>query len=59
VSVPWKGGTVLAGRSLRLVEEHASSLLALVGAAWLVTLVALAIAAGGVAHFWPRSATAP
>jgi hypothetical protein len=59
VSVPWKGGTVLSGRSLRLVEEHASSLLALVGAAWFVTMVALAVAAGAVARLWPRSATAP
>ena len=55
VSVPWTGGTVLAGRSLRLVEEHASQLELLVGAGWLATLAALAVAAGVVARLWPES----
>jgi hypothetical protein len=48
VTVPWNGGTVLAGRSLRLVEEHADSLEVIVGSGWLATLVALAVAAGAV-----------
>jgi hypothetical protein len=56
VSVPWKGGTVLAGRSLRLVEEQVDQLGLLVGAGWLATLVALAVAAAIVARFWPGSA---
>jgi hypothetical protein len=48
---------VLAGRSLRLVEEHASALELMVAAAWLATLAALAIAAGVAARLWPRAAT--
>jgi hypothetical protein len=43
VSVPWRGGTVTAGRSLRVVEEQEAALELLVGAGWLATLVALAI----------------
>jgi len=42
VSVPWSGGTVTAGRSLRVVEEQESALELLVGAGWLATLAALA-----------------
>jgi hypothetical protein len=57
VTVPWSGGSVLAGRSLRLVEEHASALELIVAAAWLATLAALAIAAGVAARLWPRAAT--
>jgi hypothetical protein len=56
VTVPWNGGTVLAGRSLRLVEEHADSLEVIVGSGWLATLVALAVAAGAVARLGPKSA---
>ena len=55
VSVPWTGGTVLAGRSLRLVEEHASQLALLVIAGWLATLAALVVAAWVVARLWPES----
>jgi hypothetical protein len=43
VSVPWRGGTVTAGRSLRVVEEQEAALELLVGAGWLATLGALAI----------------
>ncbi len=57
VTVPWSGGTVLAGRSLRLVEEEASNLELVVGAAWLAILAALAVAALIVARLWPRSST--
>jgi hypothetical protein len=56
VTVPWNGGTVLAGRSLRLVEERADSLELIVGCGWLTTLVALAVAAAAVARLWPKSA---
>jgi hypothetical protein len=56
VTVPWNGGTVLAGRSLRLVDEHAATLELLVGGGWLATLAALAAAAGAVARLWPKSA---
>jgi len=47
---------VLAGRSLRLVEQEASNLELVVGAAWLAILAALAVASLVVAHLWPRSA---
>jgi len=38
------------------VEEQASRLELVVGAAWLAILAALAVAALIVAHLWPRSA---
>jgi hypothetical protein len=44
VSVPWNGGVVTAGRSLRLVEDRESQLEVLVGVGWVATLVALTIA---------------
>jgi hypothetical protein len=47
---------VLAGRSLRLVEEHASALELIVAAGWLATLAALAIAAAVASRLWPRAA---
>ncbi len=53
VGVAWSGGTVLAGRSLRQVEEHVATLGLIVGGGWLITLVALAVAAGVVARLWP------
>lgn len=56
VSVPWSGGTVLAGRSLRLVEDRAAMLELLVGAGWLATIAALAVGAAVVARLWPASA---
>lgn len=56
VTVPWSGGTVLAGRSLRLVEDEASRLELIVGAGWLATVAALAVAALFVARLWPKPA---
>jgi len=53
VTVAWRGGTVLAGRSLREVERREDVLLSLVAAAWLVMLVVLAAAAAGAAALWP------
>src|SRR5436190_947465 len=38
VTVPWKGGTVTAGRSLRLIEERVDDLTRLVGLGWIVTV---------------------
>ena len=58
VTVPWSGGTVLAGRSLRLVEDEASRLELVVGAGWLATVAALAVAALFVARLWPKPAAA-
>jgi hypothetical protein len=40
VTVAWKGGTVLAGRSLRLVEQRVTTAELIAGAAWLATLAA-------------------
>lgn len=54
VSLPWGGGTVLAGRSLREVEQREDDLLLIVTLAWLVILVALATAALVAAWLWPR-----
>jgi hypothetical protein len=54
VTVLWRGGSVLAGRSLRLVEQEASNLELVVGAAWLAILAALAVASLVVVRLWPR-----
>ncbi len=43
VVVPYRGGAVLAGRSLREVERRESDLLAIVAVAWLFTLGAVAV----------------
>ncbi len=56
VTVPWSGGTVLAGRSLRVVEERVASLGLLVGVGWVVTLFALALASLVAATLWPEGA---
>jgi hypothetical protein len=44
VTVRWRGGTVLAGRSLREVERLEDQALLLTGLGWAGTLVALAVA---------------
>jgi hypothetical protein len=49
VVVPWHGGTVLAGRSLRAVQERIGALQGLAVAAWLAGLVLLGIASAGAA----------
>jgi hypothetical protein len=54
VTVPWHGGTVLAGRSLREVERQEDNMLLLAAAAWLVMLGALAVTALFAAWLWPR-----
>ena len=43
--VPWNGGSVLAGRSLRLVEQREDNALAIAGLAWLVGMAGIVIAA--------------
>jgi membrane protein DedA with SNARE-associated domain len=55
VVVAWKGGFVLAGRSLRRVEEQEASAELIAGAAWLVMLAALVLAAIVAAWFWPEA----
>jgi hypothetical protein len=54
VTVPWHGGTVLAGRSLREVERQEDNVLLIAAAAWLVMLGALAATAVVAAWLWPR-----
>ncbi len=52
VSVPWRGGTVLAGRSLREVERRIDQLLALVAAAWLAGIAGAAVVSVAGAWLW-------
>jgi hypothetical protein len=54
VVVAWKGGTVLAGRSLRLVEQREANAELIAGAAWLAMLAALAAVSVLAAWLWPR-----
>ncbi len=55
VAVVWKDGTVLAGRSLRHVEQEEDSMTALAVVAWVVMLVALAVSAAVASWLWPAS----
>jgi hypothetical protein len=59
VSVPWSGGTVLAGRSLRETERLEDVVLALVGAVWAATMIAAAVACLVAAWLWPSRSRAP
>jgi hypothetical protein len=52
VTVPWNGGTVLAGRSLREVERREDNSLLLAAAAWIVMLGVLPVAALLAAWVW-------
>jgi hypothetical protein len=45
VAVAWQGGFVMAGRSLRLTEQHVDQISLVVGAGWLATLALVAVAA--------------
>ena len=56
VTVPWRGGTVMAGRSLREVERLEDQALALVVAGWAATLGAVALACLVVAWLGGRVA---
>jgi hypothetical protein len=58
VTVAWSGGTVLVGRSLQRVEEQEWNAELVAGVAWLVALVALAIAAATAAWVWPSGVEA-
>jgi hypothetical protein len=55
VTARWGGGTVMAGRSLREVEQREDQALLLVGAGWAATVVAVGVASLVVAWAWPRS----
>jgi hypothetical protein len=54
VTAAWNGGFVLAGRSLRRVEQQEWNAELLAGAAWLAMLAALAAASLAAAWLWPR-----
>ena len=53
VTVPWLGGTILAGRSLREVERQEDHVLLIAAAAWLVMLACLVVASSVAAWLWP------
>jgi len=53
VTEPWRGGAVLAGRSLRLTEERETDLELLVAAGWLGVLIFTALTAVVVGIFHP------
>jgi hypothetical protein len=53
VVLRWSGGTVLAGRSLRRVEEEESAVEGIVALGWLGTLTVLSFAALLSARLWP------
>jgi hypothetical protein len=54
VTVAWRGGLVLAGRSLRRVEEQEQNAESIAGFAWLPMLALLAFASLAAAWLWPR-----
>jgi hypothetical protein len=55
VALPWSGGTVVAGRSLRFIETRIESIQLLVLVGWLVGLVVVALAAVAAARLWPSA----
>lgn len=63
VVMPWSGGTVLAGRSLRRIEEIEANIERLALAVAAVVVVAAVVTAAAAAWLWPRrpgeSAEAP
>jgi len=56
VTTAWNGGFVLAGRSLRRVEQQEWNAELLAGAAWLAMLAVSAAASLAAAWLWPRHA---
>ncbi len=59
VAVPWRGGSVLAGRSLREVEQRVDDTFQLVLVWWGIALVALLATALIGARAWPARASDP
>ncbi len=53
VVLPWHGGTIAAGRSLRVIETRIDAIGALMALGWLAAVAILAIAAGVAAWIWP------
>ena len=59
VVTSYRGGFVLAGRSLRLVEQRESDVEAIVAIIWLATLAAVALASLGADWLCPQGRPAP
>jgi len=57
VAVAWSGGTVVAGRSLRLVEERETNAELIAGLSWIASLVALTAASLVAARLWPAASS--
>ncbi len=55
VTVSWSGGSVLAGRSLRVVEHRTDQVLWMTAAGWAIAVVVLATAAIVAARVWPTA----
>ena len=53
VVLPWKGGTVVAGRSLRVIESRIDAIQVLMAAGLLAGLAVLAVVAAIAAWLWP------
>jgi hypothetical protein len=52
VIVPWRGGTVLVGRSLAPTENRENDLLQVVAILWILGLLVLAVSALVAAYVW-------
>lgn len=59
VVLPWRGGTILVGRSLRPVEDRISSLGLMLLAGWCGGILALAGASLISSWLWPRAPLLP
>jgi hypothetical protein len=59
VVLPWHGGTIAAGHSLRATETLIGTVGSLVAFGWIVGIVVLGITAGIAAWLWPRPADPP
>ncbi len=59
VVIPWSGGTVLAGRSLSLVEQRDGAILLLAAAALISLLVAIGLMSLVAAAIWPTGPADP
>lgn len=55
VVVPWDGGTIAAGRSLRAIEAHIDAIGGLMAFGWVVAVAIIAMVAGVSASIWPSS----
>jgi len=59
VVLPWNGGTIAAGQSLRMIETRIDAIGALIAAGWLAGMVLVAITAAIAAWIWPAAGMRP